>query len=301
MTPTYIGRFSDTANFAVFDFLQPFYSLCNIEYAYRRFDSIFTGNEKELEKGEDPKVSLYNIALENENSLLSRLLHVVEEDNPILEDSTNTSEAKGEQSERSENSNDENLWAKKHRLVSDAIIRNSDVQTAIFDVLIQSREVHKVSKFNDVLRLAYQDIQNLGITLYPIIKSQQERTPDDFNPSWLTFEFLSVLVEFLENVNEKEFNRVMSVPDNLKMADARDKFNAEMVSTLLKLKYPAESSNLVEKILKVSKFKSLQKVAFENSLKHVFVNEKYTLAEVNNLHLTILGAYLTIWELMDKK
>ena len=45
-TPTFLGTFSHTASSAIFDFLNPFYALTNIKYAYHRFDEILADNPK---------------------------------------------------------------------------------------------------------------------------------------------------------------------------------------------------------------------------------------------------------------
>lgn len=298
MTPTYIGRFSDTSNYAVFDFLHPFYSLCNIEYAYRRFDSIIPDNIDVIEKGEDPKISLYTIALKEPDSLLSALLRT----GIAPETKSNTDDEQKEEAKKEEKSETPTVaWENLHRLMSDAIIRNSDVQTAIFDALIQARDIHKVSKYNEILKLAYQDIRNLEITLHPLIRKQEDSNADISDPSCLTFVFLSVLIEFLTKVNEAEFLRLLSVTADQKVNDAKAVFVGKLVPKLIKQKYPIAPKDLISAIIKITAFNKAGKDAFKNSLEIIFTKETYTLKEVNELEDAVLESFATVWLMLNKK
>lgn len=136
-TPTYLGSLSSTANYLQFDFLQPFTSLCNIKYAYKRFDDIFeVGQESE-------QYTLFDLAKQIPDSLLNTLL-------------SNLS------------------WKSAHALISDVVIRVADVQWAIFEELLRKRDLHKNG--DESLFSAYADIQKLQIKLYPIIKKDDSET-----------------------------------------------------------------------------------------------------------------------------
>lgn len=189
----YLGQFSVARHTAIFDFLYPFYSLCNIKYTYGRFDEILKVNKED-------KDILYNLALENKDSILRTLLDYVE-------NARRARASKGDLNTKKVE-NDENLrWKLLHSLVSDAIIRVTDVQWAISDYLASTREVHRLS--NDIggnIRRAYKDIHDLDINIYSV-----EHKPDEADQKtdlWkLNFDFLDVLRDALReksNMNNEE-------------------------------------------------------------------------------------------------
>lgn len=180
MEVPYLDKFSTSRHIAIFDFLYPFYSLCNIKYTYGRFDEILKGDKEN-------KDILYNWALSNKDSILRTLLDYVE----------NTRRTRLSKCDlNTENvENDENLrWKLLHSLVSDAIIRVTDVQWAISDYLAFTREVHRLR--NDIggvnIRRAYKDIHDLDINIYSVEHKPDEA--DQKNDLWkLNFDFLDIL------------------------------------------------------------------------------------------------------------
>lgn len=187
--PTYLGAFSNTAHYAIFDFMQPFYSLCNIEYAYRRFDGILSQI--------DAKLSLYTIALKTKDSLLNQL-HT-------------------KQIAR---------WENKHNLISDAVIRITDVQWAIFEELLRTQKLHKNG--NESISAAYKDIINLKIKLYPRIRIDNKGK----DPYVLKFSFLSTLSSILDENNLNKLQELLNWSKMDEISKQTDEF-ARNITKLL--------------------------------------------------------------------
>lgn len=185
--PTYLGVLSTTANYAIFDFLHPFYSLCNIEYAYRRFDEL----TKMISQNDD--CSLYDIAINNPKSILCQLYGI-------------------------NNYGDFNKDA-RHQLISDAVIRITDVQWAIYDELLRSRDLHKNG--NEAYIMAYEDIINLRITLYPRRLGGGSKE----SPYVLEFKWLSVLIHCLkgEELTKQKPSILLDKIDSLLHDSEQDK------------------------------------------------------------------------------
>lgn len=165
--PTYLGKFNNRANYAIFDFLNPFYAYTNVEYSYRRFDEI-------LQRGN----SLYEVAMEEEGSLLYQMTHNIR---------------KG--------------WYQDydiHGLISDAIIRITDVQWAIHEELLRQRRTHRRGSEIEKIYYAYKDIQNLQIKLYPRLNIQGEKLIGNDTSHTMYFEFLRIIESFIEKYKEKD-------------------------------------------------------------------------------------------------
>lgn len=172
--PTYLGTFSSSANYIIFDFLNPFYALCNVEYAYRRFDEIMLRG-----------TSLYELAEEEESSLLYQMIH-----------------------------NIRNGWYNDfalHGVLSDAVIRVIDVQWAIYEELLRQRRKHRVGAEFEKIRLAYKDIQDLNITLFPKIHVENNKVKKMDSSHTITFQFLQIISQVFD-YKDKD---VESAIDNL--------------------------------------------------------------------------------------
>lgn len=175
-TPTFVGKFSASSNFAMFDFLHVFYSLCNIEYAYRRFDEI-TGANK----------SLYTIAINNPDSLLSIMYNI-----------------------RNDWYNDKVV---EHGVMSDAIIRVVDIQWSIFEEMLRQKHVHKRGTDKATISAAYSDICDLGITLYPKFKIKDNKISNDSQePHPVEFVFLRKIHEKINKLDDKLFEDLLTSP-----------------------------------------------------------------------------------------
>ncbi len=174
-TPTFLGTFSHTAQSAMFDFLQPFYSLSNIQYAYNRFDEILSDNpEKYNSLEKQPQGLLYSIAKRNNESLLSKMLKVRE----------------GYDKE----------W-EIHGLLSDAVIRIVDVQWAIYDELLRQYRRHRKGSVFTKMKYAYEDIQKLNISLFPKLHIQNENVKGYSDIHTIEFKFFDKIIAVISGLD----------------------------------------------------------------------------------------------------
>lgn len=273
--PSHLWQYSTTAHYAIIDFLQPFYSLCNVEYAYRRFDTIMGADE-------DEAYSLYNIALNTEKSLLRQLYDC---------DSNNVP------------------WPKQHNLISDAVIRVADVQWAIFDELLRRRDLHK-SK-DEVIPAAYRDIQNLQIKLYPL---NREDNPEK-NAWILPFRFLSVLAScFSKDYDidkgkdktikvaaytfiQEKLNEVFTLDgdESNETKSEMPEVWAKMYSTLRRKQWPKPGKRVRSYVSAAANLPKGQQAILTANLRSVFDDNKdYTFEELNSLMPNILAQYYIV-------
>lgn len=289
--PPHLWQFSDTAHYAIIDFLQPFYSLCNIEYAYRRFDNIMgvTGN--------DTSYSLYNIALNTKDSLLNQLY--------------NSCYVKKKEDENKKE--EEIFWMKQHSLISDAVIRISDVQWAIFDELLRSRDLHKST---DVIHLAYKDIRDLKIKLYPL---NREDNPDH-KVSTLNFRFLPIISSLLskdfdidkdksKETKRQEYEFIQDRLNDICIPSEDEKDRPESIvevwsaiyNTLSTKKWPRTGAKIRPIISTATGLSNAQRRQLTSNLRNIFADEtEYTLADVNSKMTEVLTQYAIVKETTNK-
>ena len=230
--PTYLGVLSAKADYLVFDFLQPFYSLCNIEYAYHRFDALFA-----LSKNNVEKLSLLDLARNTEGSIYNSLLP---------------------------NKKERNSWEQMHRLISDSVIRVSEVQWAIFDELVRKRNLHKDG--NEAMYSAYRDIQNLQIKLYPLMTEN----PEESSPWILKFAFLS----HLSSINYDALGDIIFMSEDEKRQREVNVFIDNVVSTILNIYvWPIKGKDVRQIITGTSQLKDRKKASFTRRLKNIFEDE----------------------------
>lgn len=234
--PTYLGTLSSTADYFVFDFLHPFFSLCNIEYAYRRFDDMLGLNKKK-----DVQVSLFEIAQKTEGSLYRSFLDKYKDK--------------------------KDLWDKQHALISDAVIRVSEVQWAIYDELLRKRNLYKDG--DDSIFSAYNAIQNLRIKLYPIIGENNEQT----EPGTLVFSFLTELLL----VNKKELTKILYMSKEDKLQQEMRIFVEDFSIALLNNTYiwPIDGKIVKDIIIQASRLKDTRKGILTRKLTKIFNNDEY--------------------------
>ena len=257
--PTYLGTLSPTANYVVFDFLQPFYSLCNIEYAYRRIDSILN-----LKK-ENAPISLFEIAQQTQGSLYNEFLDLYEQND---------------------------IWGKQHSLISDAIIRISEVQWAIYDELLRTRNLHKNG--DEAVFSAYTDIQNLEIKLYPLIRENKK----GMIPSGiLTFGFLSVF----SHINKKRFKEITYISKEDISNDERNAFMRDFLfATQDYYLWPMKGREVKQLLIDISKLEGKRKNSFTRRIGKLFVNtELYERDQVQETLKDVLSMYLIAKKLND--
>lgn len=211
--PTYLGKLQSSAQYAIFDFLNPFYSFCNLQYAYERFDSI-------IAKKNSSPTSLFQMAMNTKDSLLRKFYSLDEGAKPT--------------------------WKEIHRFISDAIIRISDVQWSIFDELLRTRDIHKDG--NAAIADAYDDITKLTIKLYPL-----NRKDGTGEPHILRFKCLEVLKDYLEKEGCIEILSDLLKPNSKKDDDSRTKKEviSSISSKLSGLQYPRSGHSITTQISNV--------------------------------------------------
>lgn len=250
--PTYLGTLSPTANYVVFDFLQPFYSLCNVEYAYRRIDGILN-----LKKENTP-ISLFEIAQQTQGSLYNEFLNLYEQSG---------------------------IWGKQHSLISDAIIRISEVQWAIYDELLRTRNLHKNG--DEAVFSAYTDIQKLEIKLYPLIRENKK----GMIPSGiLTFNFLSVF----SLVNKQRFKEITYISKEDVSNDERNAFMRDFLfATQDYYLWPMKGREVKHLLIDISKLEGKRKNSFTQRVGKLFINtEQYERKQVQEKLKDVLAIYL---------
>lgn len=285
--PPHLWQFSDTAHYAIIDFLQPFYSLCNIEYAYRRFDNIM-GVE-----GSDSTYSLYNIALNTKDSLLNQLY--------------NSSFVKKEDDEKI--TEEKIFWRKQHSLISDSVIRISDVQWAIYDELLRSRDLHKST---DVIHLAYKDIQDLKIKLYPLNRKDNP----EHKVSTLKFNFLPVISSLLSKYfdidkdkskenKQQEYEYIQARLNEIDINPNKEQSGPEAIikvgvtiyNKLNKKRWPKTGAKIRSMISAATGLPDAQRRQLTNNLRNIIADDKeYTLEEINSKMADVLAQYAIIKE-----
>lgn len=252
-TPAYLGQLSTDSTFVMFDFLQPFTSLCNIEYAYHRFDDILA--EKDC-------ISLYEIAINNTDSILRKMLK--------------------------ECSHGGNKWDDKHRLISDAVVRISDVQWAIYDELL--RKNHSSRKGDDrlIMLAAYTAIINLRIKLYQLMRKE------DNDAHIIDFKFLKVLHSYIKDIENETLENTLYISEGEIANEEVRKFANDLAMALMRvLFWPMRGQDVVKLASNVSGLKSTQKGILTRSLNKLFTKDtQYGNDEVRVLTEKIVLAYI---------
>lgn len=260
--PTYLGPLSTTAEFLVFDFLQPFYSLTNIRYAYERFDEILA---------KDGMPSLYDIALQTPGSLL-RILYKLDN----LSQQEKQTDVK------------ELQFEDKHHLISDAVIRVSEVQWAIFDELLRTRNIHKKGD-EDLFRI-YEDIQKLQIKLYPVKQNDSQK----YETGHLYFNFLTTF----SLIDKAKLQNIIFVSKEEQISQEIDDLMGCITSLFQDfLLWPMKGKDIKENLCESLPFDKEQKRSFKLKLSKVFVNaEEYEREIIISEDITkiIIKAYLAV-------
>lgn len=189
--PPFIGEYANIKlKYIAFDFLAVFYNLVNMRYAFARFGA--------------EGIQFYQYVFNNSWSLVSQLLLKVTDD----EDLPNITQPNIPKSSY-------------HKLLSDACIRVSEVQQSIVEELTKNKKSnkHKDGSNTGKIRLAYQDIQELEISLYPYYDESTEKLYK------IPFDFLTPIMDFLKAENEEDFNSIFMLeatidPEKKKEFDA---------------------------------------------------------------------------------
>lgn len=272
-TPTFLGVHSHTANRAIFDFLNPFYAITNIKYAYHRFDEILSDNPKKYgENNIEEQNKLYNIALQEENSILSQLKTI-----------------------RSKDYDDG--WD-MHGCISDAVIRVIDVQWAIFEELLRQYKTHRTGEIVEKIRLAYKDIQDLQITLYPKINIKNNKVVHTSQAHQLEFEFLDILQRINKEYGSKieEYLTSLEIQSMIEQIQTPIQFASALSQKIMSIRsWPIKGNTLRKKILDISCLSKEYKNLFDLTLRDIFKNGMmYVQEEVEHKQTNVVAGYMLV-------
>lgn len=184
-TRSYLEKFTTSNRLFVFDVLSIFYNIVNIKFTYSRWNELYGGD-------------FYKDALENPESLLRQMLDIV------MKRALDEKRIKETQVEAFNSGEEKTIEEALHCLISDAIIRFSDVQMAIYDKLISYRNTKKDGSNAKNLQQLYRRIQDMQIRLYPL-KGEKED-----NAYVLPFNFLTPIIKLLTVISSAD----MTKPDS---------------------------------------------------------------------------------------
>lgn len=170
-TPSFLTTYNNRMGSYMFDMLAPFYNVTNLRYAYQRFKDI---------------ADLYPFALSHDWSILRQMMIKVGE-------------------ERNQKDFVEGPITDEHQalhvLMSDAVIRNTDIHSAIFERLLDNRiKIKETGDTKNLLWLNYQSITSIGMHTY---------SKADAIPYTITFAFLNALIDYLKNEDNDKFEEIM--------------------------------------------------------------------------------------------
>lgn len=179
--PAYLTSFNSSMGYYVFDVLAPFYAMTNPQYAYARFRGI---------------ADLYETALNSEWSLLRKMMETVRQ-KEIRENETTIPEEERE----SYMPVKDNLDYWKWRLLSNAVIRNTEVALAIMESSKHNRPFLRESSISrELLASFYKKIVKSNMMTY----NRSEEVP----PYYINFDFLNPIIELLYDGNLDEAKKV---------------------------------------------------------------------------------------------
>ena len=269
-TPTFLGTHSNTANYAIFDFLNPFYALTNIKYAYHRCDEILSDSPNNYsDSDESQRDKLFNIAENCEHSLLSQMKQI-------------RGDVYGDK------------WA-MHGLISDAIIRVTDIQWAIYEELLRNYRQHRIGSVSEKIYHAYGDIQKLNITLYPRLNIDGGKVVYGYEAHPITFEFLGILRSFLSDPsNANQLDQILIMTEAEKIVVDTAHFMTDMHKALMHIYQWPQSGAEIKKIIKeTSSLDKSQLSSFSARLGKLFNSDaSFSLEEAMGMLNAVRNIYI---------
>ena len=222
----YFEEFSATNNDVIFDIMSIFYNVVNIKYTYQRWNKICKATDfyeyaKEVhgyKEKQDTK------EVEVKGSLLNEILS---------EHASHYKDPAGE-----------NIGHELHAFLSDAIIRISDIIFSIWENAESQKDVHGDGNNAKNIYNLFNDIDQIGICLYPISQD------DGGYP--LPFDFLKPITRWLisEASNNSEFDLIFDNVNKRKKEDSLTKDNVILPITnkLSSLSYPRSGHSIAIQI-----------------------------------------------------
>ena len=209
-TRGYFEAFTIKNSEIVFDALSLFYNVVNIRNTYQRWNNICKATD------------FYEYAKAQPGSLLNDLLKSHEK----YDDPANST-----------------LDHQLHAFISDAIIRISDIIFSILENAESLKDTHGEGNNTRNLYHLYNDIQKIGIRLYPI-RSNEKGYP-------LPFDFLNPITKLLSTeVSHTEFDSVFDGSKKRSKEDITKKLSFLLEKILSDVKFPSTGKTIVDHIKK---------------------------------------------------
>lgn len=208
---SYYAQFTTSNHYMIFDVLSIFYNLINVKFTYQRWNKVFGGD-------------FYTYAMDEQNdSLLRKILDTCDFEHPTPESA---------------------LDSQLHSLISEVVIRFSEVQLAILDYLYNHRDTNKEGGNANNIRIVYSTIQRIGIKLYPLIENGDRHE--------LKFYFLSPIIDLLDEADEYTFDDIYTISRGLE--ESIESINSSLdeifKNSLAKkgVKYPKNKTQILNKL-----------------------------------------------------
>lgn len=192
-TPESLTDFNGYAGYYLLDVLAPFTNVMNLKFAYSRFESMRKENRDDDsdEQKEKSRSYFYLYALEHDFSLLNSMMKQVW----LKVQKDNDEEYRDEVEENTviayEAKKDKASGLKQ--LMSNAIIRNAEVLTSVYEGIARRRTRRFAPESNAALIAFYKELQDSAMRTYPT-------TSDDQRPYIIRFGFLKAFMNFLSTV-----------------------------------------------------------------------------------------------------
>lgn len=215
--PAYMTDYNSNMGFYLFDVMAPFYNIVNIKYAYKRFAEIG---------------DIYDYALNHEWSLLRSMMSAayVYKGSPALKDGENYTDVA------------------MHCLISDAVIRNSDVHSSIVETMQTNRLKEKETGSTvGLLEKTYNALTKIGMKTYFYSEGKAHE---------IHFVFLSAIIAFLKETTDEDFEKVFYVnkddttENNTGLSQEDSQWLDEHFHSEIQAQYPATGRTIIGRIRK---------------------------------------------------
>ena len=218
----YFESFNTTNNFIAFDVMSIFYNVVNIKYTYQRWNNICKATD------------FYKYA---------RAVHSFKQDNDSKEvKGSLLNEILSEHADGYKDPAGENIGHELHAFLSDAVIRISDIIFSIWENAESQKEVHGVGNNAKNIYNLFNDIDQIGICLYPISKD------DGGYP--LPFDFLKPITRWLNTEVSPNFDSIFDGATKRKKEDINHKLTVLFNKLLAAIKLPNTGTFIVNNIEK---------------------------------------------------
>ena len=215
--PAYMTDYNQNIGYYLFDIMAPFYNVVNIQYAYLRFAEI--GN-------------LYNFALTHKWSLLRSMMDRVYDDRgkPIVEAGKSYTDVA------------------LHCLISDAVIRNTDVHSAIMETMQTNRlKIKETGDTTYLLEKTYNALTKIGMKTYYFSEGKAHE---------IRFAFLNAITDFLKETDNTVFEDIFfpkaeeTVGEGVLLSAANSQWLDEKYPSLVNRKFPLVGKTIIDKMRK---------------------------------------------------